>query len=280
MTPRKLAAALAMILAGPVAAQAEQPVGMVENPCPPPLPVPESVRQFQAAFLEPGPADLPKMIALTQQPEFVAHEAERKARAAKDWAGLCTYRAENAALLAQGRRPRIVFIGDSITENWVKADPELFGPDRVGRGIGGQTSGQMLVRFRADVVALKPQVVQIMAGTNDVAGNGGPTSARAYRHNIISMVEIAQANGIRVVLASIPPADRFIWAPGLQPSAQIRELNAWLKAYAAEKGLGFVDYHAVLADPDGALRQDFGIDRVHPNRAGYAAMRELALSVR
>jgi len=254
--------------------------GMVENPCPAPLAEPDAVRRFNEAFLRPGPVDLPHLIGLTRDPSYVAYDAEKKARAARDWAGLCIYREANRKLVGSGERPSIVFLGDSITENWVRADPAFFSDGRVGRGVGGQTSGQMLARFRADVVALRPRIVHIMAGTNDVAGNGGPTSPQAFQDNIKSMVEIARANEIKVVLASIPPADRFLWAPGLKPAGQIVELNVWLRDYASREELGFVDYHTLLADQGGGLPREFGIDGVHPNQAGYAAMRDLAVGVR
>lgn len=265
-----------LALLAAAAAQAA-PAGMVEQPCEAPLPVPPSVEAFNAAFLEPGKPDLPRMTALTRQPDYVAYEAARKERDAIDPNGLCRYAQANAELLASGRRPEVVFFGDSITENWVRGDPGLFADGRVvGRGIGGQTSAQMLVRFHADVVALRPRVVQIMAGTNDVAGNGGVTSEAAYRRNIEAMVEIARAHRIRVVLASLPPAARFFWRPEVKPADQLRRLNAWLRDYARREGLGYVDYHAALTTLDGGMRPEFAIDGVHPNRHGYAAMRSLA----
>jgi len=255
------------------------PVGMVDQPCPPPLPVPAPVEAFNAAFLEPGKPDLPRMIALTKDPAYVAYEAARKERDAQDPNGLCRYAQSNAELLATGRRPDAVFLGDSITENWVRGDPGLFADGRiVGRGIGGQTSAQMLVRFHADVVALRPRVVHIMAGTNDVAGNGGLTSERAFQDNVAAMVEIARAHDIRVVLASLPPASRFFWRPEVRPAEQIRRLNAWLKDYAAREKLSFVDYHALLSTPEGAMQSGFAIDGVHPNGDGYAAMRTSAIN--
>ncbi|MBV8604230.1 MAG: hypothetical protein JO224_06040 [Pelomonas sp.] len=198
-----------------------------------------------------------------------------------DWAGLCRYAADDARLLAAGKHPRVVFLGDSITELWAQAEPALFDGDTVvGRGISGQTSAQMLVRLHADVVDLHPQIVHIMAGTNDVAGNGGPTSEAAWRNNIMAMVEIAQAHGIEVVLASIPPAARFGWRPGIAPAAQIVRLNGWLRAYAERMHLRYVDYYPRLATPDGAMRPEFSPDGVHPNQAGYAAMRPLAAALR
>lgn len=270
---------LAAVL-GAILILAEGPVGMVAEPCPPPLEIPPPVRAFNAAFLAPGKADLPRLLALTKDPAFVAYNAEKTAREATDWAGLCRYRRDDEAMVSSGRRPRAVFFGDSITENWVPGDPDLFGSDVVGRGIGGQTSAQMLVRFRQDVIDLKPRVVQILAGTNDIAGNRGPTREADYQNNVMAMVELAKAHRIRVVLAAIPPAKGFLWKPGIDPRPQIASLNAWLAGYAKEEGLTFLDYHAALAAPDGAMRSGLTLDGVHPNREGYAAMRALAGRVR
>lgn len=199
--------------------------------------------------------------------------AERVLR--DDWAWLCRYADENRAVLAAGR-PQAVFIGDSITEGWLQADPGFFARGNLDRGIGGQTSPQLLVRFWQDVVALHPAVVHIMVGTNDIAGNTGPTSAEAWRGNIRAMVALARANGIAVVLGSILPADRFGWRPGLAPAQQIIALNRWLKSYAGENGLVYADYHAALADPGGGLPPELSGDGVHLNAAGYALMRPIA----
>jgi lysophospholipase L1-like esterase len=206
--------------------------------------------------------------------EFAAYDAELRRRGATDWAGLCRYRAANAAL--QPGEARVVFLGDSITENWLLADPAFFSDGRVNRGIGAQTSAQMLVRFRSDVVALRPAVVHILAGTNDVAGNNGPVRPRDFQNNIESMAEIARANGIRVVLGSIPPAATFNWQPALRPAPIIAQLNEWLAQYAARNGHTFIDYHAAMRGTAGELEAALGNDGVHPNRDGYARMRRLA----
>lgn len=188
----------------------------------------------------------------------------------RDWAWLCRYRAANRAL--PGQRADIVFIGDSITEGWSRFAPALFTGGIVNRGISGQTSPQLLLRFMADVVALQPRVVHLMIGTNDVAGNTGPTTPQAYQDNVRAMVTLAKANGIKVVLGSIPPADHMTWRPALRPAARIAELNRWLKDFAAQQQLTFADYHAVLSGPSGELRPEFGRDGVHPEAAGYAVM--------
>ena len=201
---------------------------------------------------------------------------EWEERLHNDFAYLARYRDDNARLAAPvPGQPRVVFMGDSITEGWVGKMPQFFTPGRIGRGISGQTTAQMLLRFRQDVIDLKPNVVQIMAGTNDIAGNTGPTTDAQVEGNIMSMVELAQANGIRVILASIPPADHFEWKPGLKPAPRIAAMNAWLKGYAGKVGATYADYWSVLHVGD-ALNPAFGTDGVHPNAAGYAAMAPVA----
>lgn len=263
-------------LAGAAPAGAAAPAGMVENPCPPDYVMPAGLRTvLEDLFIEPRvlqPADFGR---LASAPGFAEMEKTNRERAATDWAGLCRFRTDNARVVA-GERPRVVLMGDSITENWSMADPGFFTRGIVNRGIGGQTSAQMLVRFRADVVALRPAAVHILAGTNDIAGNGGPTSPQDFRNNIQSMVELARANGIRVILGAIPPADQFTWRPGMKPAPVISAQNDWLRQYAGRNGLGFIDYHAALVGPRQELRAELGNDGVHPNRAGYLVMRKLA----
>ena len=207
-----------------------------------------------------------------------AQQGEAEAQRARDWPGICRYKAANAAIGA-GERPRAVLMGDSITDNWTRGDPALFTNGVVGRGIGGQTSPQMLARFRQDVVALHPRVVHIMAGTNDIAGNTGPATVQDYQSNILAMIELARANDIAVVLAGIPPSRKLSWRGDLDPRPLIRELNGWLRGVAFDNGYVFVDYAAVLADAEGGLRADLGNDGVHPNRVGYARMRPLTETV-
>jgi lysophospholipase L1-like esterase len=203
------------------------------------------------------------------------HTAEEE-RLHYDWASLCRYRAENAAL-RRAAAPRVVFMGDSITELWKVAHPDFFGENYIDRGVGGQTTAQMLIRFRQDVIALKPAVVHILAGTNDFAGNGGPTTLEAVKNNIASMVDLASANDIRVVLGSVPPAGAFPWRPTvLEPAQHIVEMNEWLRRFAREKNLIYVDYHEPLADERDAMKQTFSNDGVHPNRDGYSVMEPLA----
>lgn len=216
----------------------------------------------------------------------VAQSDADKARAAQDaerllhedWANMTKYRAANAALPpAAAAHPRIVFLGDSITQGWYDKMPGFFVDGRVGRGIGGQTTPQMLVRFRQDVVDLHPAAVHIMAGTNDIAGNTGPMAPEQTKDVIRSMADLARANGIRVILASIPPSDHFAWRPGLDVAPRIEAMNGWLKDYAAQIGATYADYWAVLHDGH-AERSTLTYDGVHPNEAGYVVMSPVALA--
>ncbi len=193
----------------------------------------------------------------------------------QDWAGLGHYATANAALVPTPGAPRIVFMGDSITESWLALAPAFFVAGRIDRGISGQTSPQMLLRFRQDVIDLHPDVVHIMAGTNDIAGNTGAMSAEQTEANIASMTELARAHSIRVILASIPPADHMNWRPGLETAAKIAAINAWLRDYAARTGAVYADYWGALHDGD-AMRALLTRDGVHPNAEGYAAMAPVA----
>lgn len=193
-----------------------------------------------------------------------------------DPAGLGRYRADNARLIASRARIDLVFMGDSITEGWKAKRPAFFSPGRVCRGISGQTTPQMLLRFMADVVHLKPRAVHIMAGTNDIAGNTGPMTPAMTEDNFRAMTDIARQHGIRVLLASIPPADRFPWRPTVDARGPIAEINAWLRRFARETGAIYVDYHSALADGSGAMKPGLASDGVHPTEAGYDAMERVA----
>lgn len=194
----------------------------------------------------------------------------------KDPAGLDRYAADNRRLRDSGARVDIVFLGDSITEGWKAKRPGFFRDGRVCRGISGQTTPQMLLRMMADVVDLKPRAVHIMAGTNDVAGNTGPMTAEMTENNFRAMSAIARQSGIRVLLASIPPAAAFPWRPGLEARGPIAALNAWLKAFAAGTGATYVDYWPAVGDASGAMRPGMAYDGVHPTEAGYDAMARVA----
>ena len=173
---------------------------------------------------------------------------------------------------------RVVFMGDSITEGWNIEGPQGSFPGKpyINRGISGQTTPQMLVRFRQDVIALKPKVVVILAGTNDVAGNTGPMTPEQTQDNLAAMAEMAIGNHIRVVLCSILPAYDFPWKPGMEPAPKILALNQWIKAYAAQKGYVYVDYHSAMKDARDGLPPTLSQDGVHPLPAGYAIMAPLA----
>ena len=252
-----------------------QPVGMSEQPCPPPAARSPMQVAIVQALLQPGPID-PALIVEFLSPAAVESrqkaETEQKLR---DWANLCKYRSENAAL-AQGTPPRLVFIGDSITEIWRHADPELFSNGVVGRGISGQTSPQMLVRFYADAVVLRPRVIHMLTGGNDIAGNTGPSHSDDYKNNIRSMVTLARAHGIGLAIGSICPSSRLYWRPQIEPRPMIRLLNEWLRDFTGGEGIPFIDYNSALAAEDGSFRADLSNDGVHPNLAGYRVMRGLA----
>lgn len=195
-----------------------------------------------------------------------------------DWAGLQRYRTANTALpAAAANQPRVIFYGDSITDSWMSNGGTFFpGKSYVNRGIGGQTTPQMLVRFRQDVIDLHPQLVVILAGTNDIAGNTGPTTPQMIEENFSSMADLARANNVLVVFSSILPVADYPWRKGLEPAPKIRLLNAWLRDYSASHGLIYLDYYTAMAGPDGGMRLGISIDGVHPNAKGYAIMEPLA----
>ena len=194
-----------------------------------------------------------------------------------DWPNLARYRQANEELgLPKPGERRVVFYGNSITDSWARLFPAQF-PDKpyVGRGISGQTTPQMLVRFRQDVVDLHPAAVVILAGTNDIAGNTGPSTLEMIEDNLASMEELARVNGIEVVLCSVLPVYDYPWRRGLEPAEKIVALNDWMKLYAEEYGAVYVDYWSAMADARKGLRADLTIDGVHPNEAGYRVMAAL-----
>jgi acyl-CoA thioesterase I len=230
-----------------------------------------------------GAAQVPTQPVPSSQPPAPALADTAKQMAAMqakldDWPQLARYREANAALPAPAPgEKRIVFYGDSITDAWAKK-PEAFFPGKnyVGRGISGQTTPQMLVRFQQDVVHLKPAVVVILAGTNDIAGNTGPSTPEMTEDNFLSMLAIARANNIRMVIASILPADHFNWRPGVEPAEKIRAMNARLKALSEREGLVYLDYYTSMANAKGGLDPELAADGVHPTLKGYAMMSPLA----
>ena len=217
---------------------------------------------------------LPLLIAVAGP--LNAQSAEERLR--NDWASLERYRQANALLpRPKASEARVVFYGNSITEGWAQYFGTMFpGKPYVGRGVGGQTTPQLLVRFRQDVIGLAPRVVVILAGTNDIAGNTGPSTLEMIEDNLASMAELAQANGIRVVLSSVLPVFDYPWKPGLEPAPKIMVLNAWMKAYAAKRGAIYLDYHTAMADGRKGLPAKLSGDGVHPNEAGYRVMAPLA----
>ncbi|MCW3848228.1 GDSL-type esterase/lipase family protein [Sphingomonas sp. LB-2] len=190
----------------------------------------------------------------------------------EDWPGLRRYAEDNRKLLASGAKTNIVFLGDSITEGWRDKRPGFFTPGRVGRGISGQTTPQMVLRMMQDVIQLRPRYLHFMAGTNDIAGNTGPMTVPQTLDNIRLVADIARANGIKLLLACTPPADHFPWRPGLQVVKPIREINAWSAAHAKALAATWVDYTPVLADASGAMKPGMAFDGVHPTEQGYVAM--------
>ncbi len=230
----------------------------------PPAPAP-AAPAAPPAGAAPAPVDAAKQIATMQAK-------------VNDWPQLGRYRDADAALPAPAAgEERVVFFGDSITDAWANK-PEQFFPGKpyVGRGISGQTTPQMLVRFQQDVVHLKPAVVVILAGTNDIAGNTGPSTPEMIEDNFLSMLEIAQANNIRVVVSSILPADHYSWRPGAQPAEQIRAMNARLRAMCEREHLVYLDYYSAMANAKGGLDPELAGDGVHPTAKGYAVMAPLA----
>lgn len=263
----KVFAFAALLMAGPACAQdapkPPQPRTIDDMPCPHmPLIGPERM----TLIVEPQPH------AGKQPP---ASEADRAAYA--NWSkidpsGVCWYREQNKTL-PPATRHRVIFMGDSITESWKPAIPELFTNDVIDRGVSGETTSQMLTRFRADVIDLHPAVVHIMGGINDIHS---PPGTALTRSNIESMVELARAHGITVILGAAPPSSSFQGTPDPESAAHVAWLDAWLRDYAAKEGLIFVDYHTPLADETLGIRDGLSNDGIHPNRRAFELMTPLA----
>lgn len=284
-----LACALLLTVAGPVLAQGDDKslagrafdaVNGVTIRCAAPLP--RSPEQMADQF-ETRPRDLDELSRMAQtffnsDSEVGRSFRERQAKQfAEDWAFLCRYREANADLLASGVQPVAVFLGDSITEGWIEANPAFFETNGyVDRGISGQSSSQMVVRFAHDVVALKPRAVHILAGTNDIGGATGPITEDEFAGNIRALLDMAKANDIAVVLAAIPPMSRLLPRPEFDTRPVVPRLNLRLRALAEEYGAAWVDYYTPLAAADGAFDARFANDGVHPTRAGYQVMEPLA----
>ena len=195
----------------------------------------------------------------------------------KDWANLRFYEKENLALAEEiPLEDHIIFMGNSITQFWKPTRPEFFDKNPyLDRGISGQTTSQMLLRFRQDVIDLQPKAVVILAGINDIAENTGPTTVETIFGNIVSMVELAQANNIQVILCSVLPAAAFPWNPNIHPKEKIIQLNDLLSAYTKKHKLPYVDYYKAMVMKDLSLNAEYAEDGVHPNKKGYAVMEAL-----
>ena len=194
-----------------------------------------------------------------------------------DWANLGYYMEENKELKppATGEH-RVVFMGNSITIGWILENPGFFeGKPYVNRGISGQTTPQMLVRFRQDVIDLNPEVAVLLCGVNDIAGNTGPSTLEMIEGNIASMAELAKTNGIKVILCSVLPALDFPWRPGLEPAEKIIALNDWIKTYALRNDFIYLDYYSSMVNEKNGLKAEYSEDGVHPNKTGYLVMEEL-----
>jgi len=217
--------------------------------------------------------------AQTDDPAKIKAELDRDKKILLDWPALSRYAGANAKLAAPAPgETRVVFMGDSITDAWIKLSPSFFeGKPHIDRGISGQTTPQMLIRFRPDVIALKPQVVVILAGTNDIAGNTGPMTLEMIEDNFRSMVELAKANGIKVVMSSVMPVcDYHRPQTERRPPAKIIALNEWIKDYCTKNNLVYLDYYSAMIDDQQMLKKEITVDGLHPNEAGYAIMEPLA----
>lgn len=224
------------------------------------------------ALLHRGLLFPPKALTMVDEPcAPVAGTSQMVPRG--DWAAVCSYHADNARLTAARIRPRVVLFGDSLVQDWGEHQPALFGDEWVGRGVRGQGTTRMLARFRSDVIALKPQTVIIVAGTNDLIAADtriGPDQSLA---NIETLVDLAEANGIAVILTTLPPVERFSTRPGFAPQPFVAQLNQRLRELAERRALVLADFHAALVAPDGsAYRGGFSLDGVHPGPAAYRVL--------
>ena len=193
---------------------------------------------------------------------------------AQDWANLKRFQQENSELLLpKANEHRVIFMGNSITEGWLSIRPEFFkNKPYVNRGISGQTTPQMLVRFRQDVIHLKPSTVVLLAGINDIAENTGPSTIEMIANNIISMAELAKANQIKVIICSVLPANNFPWRKGIKPAEKVRKLNLILQLYSYKNKLAYVDYYSAMVNDSHGLKKELGEDGIHPNKKGYLIM--------
>jgi lysophospholipase L1-like esterase len=222
-------------------------------------------------------ASCPDMAKAVQ--DLMRHDARMR-----DWAQLGRYRSANAELAQRGAKVDVAFLGDSITDGWDDAPDRGFFPGKnyLNRGISGQTTPQMLIRLKPDVLAFKPRVLVLLAGTNDIAGNTGPTTNEEIQNNLTAIAELASSQGVRLVLASILPVSNYHVQPGTVPQTErrplerINALNAWLREYARAHKHVYLDYFAAMVDAKGMLKAELSEDDLHPNVKGYAVMTPLA----
>lgn len=231
------------------------------------------------------PADIPTITTAASDPllttpveELTPAQILSMQKKLADWPQLVRYHDDDIAMGEP--RPgdaRVVFLGDSITDGWGRGHGKFF-PDQpwVNRGISGQTTPQMVLRFQQDVLALQPRAVVILAGINDIAGNTGPESLASIEDNFRSMVSLAKAAHLAVVISSVLPASHFGWHPGIDPRAEVVKLNSWLQQFATEQNLVYLDYYPAMVAADGGMKPELSKDGVHPNDAGYAIMEPLA----
>ncbi len=210
---------------------------------------------------------MPPTVTAPPTPQQISHMEQML----QDWPDLERYRAANAALPAPAPdEKRVVFMGDSITDAWGNPTGVFFpGEPYINRGISGQTTPQMLIRFWHDVIALQPKVVVILVGTNDIAGNTGPSTPTMIQDNLMAMADLAKANGIRVVMASILPAAAYPWKPGIDPRTEIVALNDWMRETCAREGYVYLDYYSAMVNPEQGMKKELTIDGVHPPAEGY-----------
>jgi lysophospholipase L1-like esterase len=279
-----LCAGLAVLAATSMAMGARAQIVVAEPPhlsLPPPVPgtapAPTPTAEGVTPLTPPQNGAPPTPAPAQRTPEQIA---AANAATLLDWPALARYRAEDAALPPpEPGKPRVVLLGDSITQYWLRERPGFFAANGyVDRGISGQTSPQMVLRFHQDVVALKPAVVMILAGTNDIAQNTGPITDEEVIANLEAMVEMARAHRIKVVIGSVPPATTFFWRPDVQPAPHVMALNEKIKAWAKMEDLTYADFWSAMALPDGTMNPQLANDTVHPNLAGYTVMEPIATS--
>jgi len=267
LIPRTLLFAALAALFTPMPSPAQEPGNLPETTAPAPAQTAPASATQAAPAAQPAPAP-------ARDAYWTAHDKQLLS----DFGWLARFKEDDLKLAPPATgEDRVVFMGDSITEGWHfrGADGFFDGKPYINRGISGQTTPQMLVRFRQDVIDLKPRVVVILAGTNDIAGNTGPETLEQIEENLASMTDMAAANRIRVVLCSILPAFDYPWKPGLTPAPKILELNRWIKAWATDHGYVYVDYHSAMKDDRDGLPPALSHDGVHPLPAGYAVMTPL-----